>query len=323
MESGPSFSWGFTQFQSDSNKIDISGFVPGDFDYKDVGFCENRSKYQNDPTIMKKLRLATSAKGKKLDVVISKRKRKEVVKKDPLPKYVYTNISPTVDELKCLQLPNHAGMNLKDSVDKRFDEIEALMKKHYEEMMLAMKEYHDAPQKVVIDIDSSHRDVKKNENNGNDLRTPNEQPNDISEKNDDGNAEFTRDHKGDEKLSAESSLKLNFDDPAIPKETIEVQNVQEESGTEVKNVAFQHFIDNTIAKIFSPVSAIYSDDLLQKENLADLILPQIIVSSTEILSDAFQESMDNIIAGMSTPVVTITLNLDDLSEKVNLPDPFL
>ncbi|KAF3652335.1 hypothetical protein FXO38_16166 [Capsicum annuum] len=256
MESGPSFSWGFTQFQSDSNKIDISGFVPGDFDYKDVGFCENRSKYQNDPTIMKKLRLATSAKGKKPAVVISKRKRKEVVKKDPLPK-----------------------------VDKRFDEIEALMKKYYEEMMLAVKEYYDAPQK-----------------------------------NDDGNTEFTRDHKGDEKLSTESSLKLNFDDPAIPKETIEVQNVQEESGTEVKNVAFQHFIDNTIAKIFSPVSAIYSDDLLQKENLADLILPQIIVKfemnrSTEISSDAFQESMDNIIASMSTPVVAITLNLDDLSEK--------
>ncbi|KAM3381409.1 hypothetical protein P3S68_006982 [Capsicum galapagoense] len=152
---------------------------------------------------------------------------------------------------------------------------------------------------VVIDIDSSHRDVKKNENNGNDLRTPNEQPNDISEKNDDGNAEFTGDHKGDEKLSTESSLKLNFDNPAIPKETIEVQNIQEESGTEVKNVAFQHFIDNTIAEIFSPVS------------------------NTEISSDAFQESMDNIIAGMSTPVVAITLNLDDLSEKVNLPDPFL
>ncbi|KAM3236318.1 hypothetical protein P3L10_016355 [Capsicum annuum] len=112
--------------------------------------------------------------------------------------------------------------------------------------------------------------VEKNEKDGNDLRTPNEQPNDISEKNDDGNAGSTGDHKRDEKPSTESSLKLNFDDPAIPRETIEVQN---ESETDVKNVAFQHSIDNTIAEIFSPVSAIQSDDLLQKGNLPDLILP--------------------------------------------------
>ncbi|KAF3662941.1 hypothetical protein FXO38_10898 [Capsicum annuum] len=66
---------------------------------------------------MKKLRNAASAKGKNPDVAISKGKRKEVVKRNPLPTYVYTNISPIVDALKCLQLPNHAGMDLKDSVN--------------------------------------------------------------------------------------------------------------------------------------------------------------------------------------------------------------
>ncbi|PHT62772.1 hypothetical protein T459_33348 [Capsicum annuum] len=74
-------------------------------------------KYRNYPTIMKKLRNAASAKGKNPDVAISKGKRKEVVKRNPLPTYVYTNISPIVDALKCLQLPNHAGMDLKDSVN--------------------------------------------------------------------------------------------------------------------------------------------------------------------------------------------------------------
>ncbi|PHU18766.1 hypothetical protein BC332_14461 [Capsicum chinense] len=412
-----------------------------------------RSKNRNDPTILKKLRLFASAKGKKPAIAISKEKRKEVVKRDPLPKILsiklcrphlvdnrqrlplddfddFTTLSPlglltklkarsdtslaphskrrkTDDERKesmtgqekikahpsikevnespsgtsnsnvdqarhepslmdfCKQTPpavesvcastqkinvsrgtNHeevllkVDMNaieslVKTYVDKRFDDIEALMKKHHEEMkkqheemMLAVKEYHDAPQKVVIDIDSSHRVVEKNEKDGNDLRTPNEQPNDISEKNDDGNAGSTGDHKRDEKLSTESSLKLNFDDPAIPTETIEVQN---ESETDVTNIAFQHSIDNTIAEIFSPVSAIQSDDLLQKGNLLDLILPtdnievrnESHVSSTEISSDAFQELIDNIIAGMYTSVVAMTLNSNDLAEKVNLPDPFL
>ncbi|KAF3652333.1 hypothetical protein FXO38_16164 [Capsicum annuum] len=180
---------------------------------------------------------------------------------------------------------------------------------------------------VVIDIDSSHRDVEKNKKDGNDLRTSNEQPNDISEKNDDENAGSTGDHKLDEKSSTESFLKLNFDDSAIPRETIEVQNIQEESETEVKNIAFQQSIDNTIAKISSPVSAIKSDELLQKENVLDLILPtdniEVRNEPIEISSNAFQELMDNIMVGMSTPVVAMALNSDDLSEKVNLPDPFL
>ncbi|PHT41634.1 hypothetical protein CQW23_20488 [Capsicum baccatum] len=33
-------------------------FVPGEFDYKDLNFDENRSKYRNDPIKMKKLRKA-------------------------------------------------------------------------------------------------------------------------------------------------------------------------------------------------------------------------------------------------------------------------
>ncbi|KAF3626484.1 hypothetical protein FXO38_29231 [Capsicum annuum] len=175
MDSRPSFSLGLTQIQSTYNEIDIFGFVPCNFDYKDVGFRENRSKYQNNLTIMKKLRDAASVKRKKTVVDISKEKGKKVVKRDPLPKgmkyviktvshhplrfgisfnldkdiacrignripricnwfvvgtnpkfekfmngmfskYVYTNISPTVDELKCIQLPNHDGMDLKDCV---------------------------------------------------------------------------------------------------------------------------------------------------------------------------------------------------------------
>ncbi|KAF3638339.1 hypothetical protein FXO38_23266 [Capsicum annuum] len=201
MDSAPSFSLGLTQIQSTSNEIDVSGFVPGDFDYKDIGFHENRSKYRNDSTIMKKLQDAASVKGKKTAsvkgkktasikgkkiVVASSKGKNDVVKRDPLPKgmkyviktvpphplrfgisfnrnfatdveyyvdkdiachigngipricnwfvvgtkpkfeklmngmfskYAYTNINPTVDELKCLQLPNHDGMDLKDSVN--------------------------------------------------------------------------------------------------------------------------------------------------------------------------------------------------------------
>ncbi|PHU30078.1 hypothetical protein BC332_02171, partial [Capsicum chinense] len=70
-----------------------------------VGFRENRSKYRNDPTIMKKLWIAASVKGKKTAsdqgkksvVAISKEKKKEVVKRDPLPKgmkYVIKTVPP-------------------------------------------------------------------------------------------------------------------------------------------------------------------------------------------------------------------------------------
>ncbi|KAF3684386.1 putative protein EIN4-like [Capsicum annuum] len=317
---------------------------------------------------MKKLRDATTVEMKKTVVAISKGvvaiskgKRNDVVKRDPLPKYVFTNIIPTVDELKCLQLPNNDGMDLKDSinstlpstsssqhikvdqkakmiasslllddfddfttlpplrlltrlksksdillappskrrktdaertesVDKRFNDIEALMKKHHEEMkkqheemMLDLKEKYDAPQKVVIEIDSSNKDVEKNETHFDDLGTLNEHLKNVPEK---------------------------------------------ESETEVKNVAFEHTIDNTITDFSSLVSAIQSEELLQKENLPDLILP---TKNTEVLnelqvfctvtsSEMLQEVIYNIIASMCTPITAMAVNSNDLSQKVNLPD---
>ncbi|PHT42495.1 hypothetical protein CQW23_16520 [Capsicum baccatum] len=138
---------------------------------------------------------------------------------------------------------NVSGGTNHEQIDKRFDDIEALMKKHHEEMknqhkemMLAVKKKHDAYQK-----------------------------------NNDENIISTGDHKQDEKPSTESSLKFNFDDPAISRGTIEVQNVQK-------------------------------------------------VSSTEISSNAFKKLID-IIASMSTPVVAMSVNSDDISQKVNLPYP--
>ncbi|PHT29330.1 hypothetical protein CQW23_31075 [Capsicum baccatum] len=181
---------------------------------------------------------------------------------------------------------------------------------------------------IVIEIDSSNKDVEKNETHGDDLGTPKEHPKDFPEKNDDVNAVYTGDHKRGEKPSTESSHKFNFDDSSFRRQTIEVQNEQKESETEVKNDAFQHSIDNTIADFSSPVSAIQSEELLQKENLPDLILPknnievqnELQVSCTMVSSEAFQELIDNIIAGMSTPIVAMAVNSDDLSQKVNLPD---
>ncbi|KAF3644756.1 hypothetical protein FXO37_21311 [Capsicum annuum] len=533
MNFGPYFSLGLTQFQSISNEIDISGFVLSNFDYKDVDFCENRFKYRNDPTIIKKLRDAASAKGKKPAVAISKEKRKEVVKRDPLPKgmkyviktvshhqlrfdisynrnfmtdveyfvdkkvlnmfketcfgvfvdmpksnfqainflefkivedgryeqypwgkiafnklmnslrqgffiekqlyglegmpyvlnYVYTNISPTVDEMKCLQLSNHASMNLQDSVNSTLPFISCRKQKKVDHKAIltadslpsddfddfttpssieivtkskarsdrslttpSKRRKTDAKQKklvtvqekikahpsvkkvnvspsgtsksipdpineeapheaslmdfgeqippivthkrestqkinvptginheqvllkvcrnaiesfikayVGIDIDSSTRDAKKNETYVDELKTLKEQPKDILDKNDDGNFVSTENHKRDEEILTESSLKFNFDDPTIPRETIEVQNVQK------------------------------SIDLLQKENLPDLILPidnievrnESQVSNTEISSDAFQESVDDIITGIFSPIVVISI--DNIIAEISTP----
>ncbi|KAF3631145.1 hypothetical protein FXO37_28138 [Capsicum annuum] len=161
--------------------------------------------------------------------------------------------------------------------------------------------------------------MEKNEKDGDDLETPNEQPKDKPEKNDDGNVVSTGDHKRDEKPSNESSLQFNFADLTIPRETIEVQNVHKKSVTEVKNAAFQNLIDNRIAEISSPVIAIQSDDLLQQGNLPDLIL---LTDNIEVQKE-LQESMDNIIASISTLGVAMAVNSNDLSEKVNFPDPFL
>ncbi|PHT98275.1 hypothetical protein BC332_32795 [Capsicum chinense] len=193
------------------------------------------------------------------------------------------------------------------------------MKKQHEEMMLAVKEKHDAPQKVVIEIDSPNKDVDKNEPHGDDLGTPKEHPKEVPEMNDNG------DHKRDESPSNESSHKFNFDDPTFRRQTIEVQNVQKESETEVKNVAFQHSIDNTIDDFSSPVSAIQSEELLQKENLPDLILPtnntgvqnELQVSYTVISSEAFQEMIDNIIVGMSTPIVAMAESTNAISTDLS------
>ncbi|KAF3684392.1 hypothetical protein FXO37_01347 [Capsicum annuum] len=374
MESGPSFSLGLTQIESTSNEINISGFVPGSFAYEDVGFHENRSKHRNDLTIMKKLWDAATVTGKKTVVAISKEKRKEVVKRDPLPKgmkYVIKTVlhhpwrfdisfnhnfvidveyfvdqeninahlsvkkvnespsgtsntitdpineeaphepslmnfgeqtppteqnPPIVESVReSTQKINVSGgiyheqvlmkvdMNVIESlvktyVDKRFDDIEALMKNHHEEMkkqheemMLALKEKHYAPQKVVIEIDSSNKDVEKNETHCDDLGTLKEHSKDVPER---------------------------------------------ESETKFNNVAFQHIIDNTIADFSSPVSAIQFEELLQKENLPDLILP---IKNTEVLNE-LQDVIDNIIASMCTPIAAMAVNSDNLSQKVNLPD---
>ncbi|KAF3634504.1 hypothetical protein FXO37_26453 [Capsicum annuum] len=615
MDSAPSFSLGLTQIQSTSNEINVSGFVPGDFDYKYVGFHENRSKYRNDPTIMKKLWDAASVKGKKTasvkgkkTIVASSKGKNDVVKRDPLPqgmkyviktvlhhplsglnctsniedfqystsdgsvlmtkyfpvaknriskkkfvqwykmgnfdndqdalqmtilffihafllseiddaavsyiefnmvadgryeqypwekisfnklmnslrqdffvekqlyrlggmpyvlniwmykccsevdkdiacrigngipricnwfvvgtkpkfkkfmngmfsKYVYTNISPTVDELKCLQLPNHDGMDLKDSVNSTLPstscrQLIKVDQKDQEKIKChpSVKEVNKAPsgtsntitdpineeapyepslmdfgkqtpiaeqnqpavesvcestQKnnvsggtyheqvlmkvdmnaieslvktyVIIETDSPNKDVEKNEPHGDDLGTPKEHPKDIPEMNDDGNDVYTGDKKRDENPSNESSHKFNFDDPAFRRQTIEVQNVQKESETEVKNAAFQHSINNTIDDFSSSVSAIQSEELLQKENLPDLILPTnntgvqnelqlylticiFQVSCTVISFEAFQEMIDNIITDMSTPIIAVAVNSEDFSKKANLPDPSL
>ncbi|PHU21637.1 hypothetical protein BC332_06744 [Capsicum chinense] len=194
---------------------------------------------------------------------------------------------------------------VKTYVDKKFDHIEALMKKHHEEMKKQhgemtsiVKEKHDAPQ--------------KNETDGDELKTPKEQPKDITDKNDDANAGSTGDRKLDEKINVEPSQKFIFDDSAIPTETIEVQHEQKK------------FIDNIITKIFLPVITIKSIELSQKVSLPDSSLPTDNIEvqmnrSTEISIDEFQESIDNIIAEISTLIVAI--KSVELSEKVNISDP--
>ncbi|PHT53480.1 hypothetical protein CQW23_07942 [Capsicum baccatum] len=347
MESRPSFNLGVTQFQSTSNEINISGFVPGNFDYKDVDFRENSSKYQNDPTIMKKLRDTASAKGKKPAVAISKGKKKESCEKRTITKgdeirdqnyftssteYVYTNISPTVDKMKCLQFPNHAGMNLKDSVNSTLPST-------------SCRQQTKVGQKAIMTVDSLPLDdfddftkpsppgllTKSKVRSDRSLAPPSKRRKIDAERKESVTALMEKHHEEMKKQHEEMMLavKKKHDAP------------QKESETEVKNVAFQHFTNNTIAEIFSPVIAIQSNDLLQKENLHDEILqkenlPDLIlardnikvrnkpqVSNTEISSDAFQESIDNIIDGMYTSVVAMAINSDDLSQKVNLSDPFL
>ncbi|KAF3671555.1 hypothetical protein FXO37_07974 [Capsicum annuum] len=80
---------------------------------RDTDAPVRRSKYRNDPTIMKKLRDAASAKGKKRVVVISKGKRKKVVKRDPLPKR---------DDMKVLDEPLYANFLRVTGVDRPYKE---------------------------------------------------------------------------------------------------------------------------------------------------------------------------------------------------------
>ncbi|KAM3233841.1 SKP1-like protein 1A [Capsicum annuum] len=64
MDSCPNFSLGLSQLDSKKQDIPV-GFVPGTFDFEESNFAENRSNYQNDLTIMKKLKEAASSRLKK------------------------------------------------------------------------------------------------------------------------------------------------------------------------------------------------------------------------------------------------------------------
>ncbi|KAF3670614.1 hypothetical protein FXO38_06996 [Capsicum annuum] len=138
--------------------------------------------------------------------------------------------------------------------------------------------------KVVIEIDSSNKDVKKNETHYDDLGTLKEHPKDVSEK--------------------ESETKF--------------KNVAFQYTIDTTRADFssQVVIDNIIAGMSTPIAAmvVNSDDLSQKVNLPDLSLqtgvevPNKLRESTKDSStDASQESIDNIIAGISTPVVSIKM----------------
>ncbi|PHT87664.1 hypothetical protein T459_09770 [Capsicum annuum] len=282
MESGPSFSLGLTQFQSTSNETDISGFVPGNFNFKDVGFHENRSKYRNDLTIMKKLRDAASAKGKKTVVAISKKKRKEVVKRPITKGQEKIKAHPSIKEVN--KSPSGISNSIADPINEEAPHEPSLMDfgeqtPPAEQTPLVVESVRESTQKINVSRGTYREQVLM---------------------------------KVD--MNAIESLVKTY-----------------EGETEVKNDAFQHSIDNSINDISSPVSAIQSEELLQKKNLPDHIFPtdnievrnELQVSSTEISSNAFQKSIDNVIAGMYTPVVTMTVNSDDLSQKVNLPNPSL
>ncbi|KAM3247263.1 hypothetical protein P3L10_009030 [Capsicum annuum] len=112
-DSGPSFSFEFSQLQTIKEYEDVVNFVPGSFDYKSVGFAENRSKHRNDPHTMKKLQQKHAKKDKKKVIHGSKNKRSnssaskalakrrrvvEVISRDELPKdglsYVIKKIPP-------------------------------------------------------------------------------------------------------------------------------------------------------------------------------------------------------------------------------------
>ncbi|KAF3664809.1 hypothetical protein FXO37_11330 [Capsicum annuum] len=139
--------------------------------------------------------------------------------------------------------------------------------------------------KVVIEIDSSNKDVKKNETHYDDLGTLKEHPKHVSEK----------------------ESETEFKNVAF----------QHTIDTTRADFSSQVVIDNIIAGMSTPIAAmvVNSDDLSQKVNLPDLSLqtgnvevPNKLRESTKDSStDASQESIDNIIAGISTPVVSIKM----------------
>ncbi|KAF3614857.1 hypothetical protein FXO37_35764 [Capsicum annuum] len=308
MDSTPSFSLGLTKIQSTSNEIDMPGFVPDNFDYKNVGFCENRSKYRNDPTIMTKLRVTASVKGKKTasdkgkkTVVAISMEKKGSCEKRPITKgdeICDQNGSTSFFE-RMIDMNNIRGKDFFQQVNELIETGLFVEKQLYRlgGMPHVLNVWmYECCSKIDKDIacrigngiprifNCLNKDVEKNEARGDDLGTPKEHPKDFPEK---------------------------------------------ESETEVKNDAFQHSIDNIIADFSSPVSAIQSEELLQKENLPDLILRKnnievqnkLQVSCTVVSFEAFQELIDNIIAGMSTPIIAMAANSGDISQKANLPDP--
>ncbi|KAF3619746.1 hypothetical protein FXO38_32754 [Capsicum annuum] len=205
--------------------------------------------------------------------------------------YVYTNLSPTVDELKCLQLPNHVGMDLKDYVNSTLPSTACGKQKKvdHKAMMttgsLRSDNFDDftIPPPVKIVTKSKARDVKKNETDGDELRTLKEQPKDIPDKN------FIDDNIAGISLPVvaiqyvELLQKENLPDPSLPTDNVEVQNQPQES------------IDSIIADISTPIVAMPINliELSQKENLPDPSLQT--------------DNMDNIIVGIATPVVAMQI----------------
>ncbi|PHT99354.1 hypothetical protein BC332_31697 [Capsicum chinense] len=412
MESGPSFSLRLTQTQSTFNEIDISGSVPGNFDYKDVGLCENRSKYRNDLTIMKKLWDTASVKGNKTVVAISKEISKEVVKTDPLRKdffiekqlyrlggmphvlnvWMYEYCSEVDKDIACridnripricnwfvvgtkpkfekfmngmfskkktdterresvtdqekikdqpsVEEVNESPSGISNTITEPINEEapyepslmdfgewtppvkrnppifesgckstqkinmsggtypeQVLMKVDMNAIESLVKKY------VVIEIDSSNKDVEKNETHGDDLGTPKEHPKDVPEKCNTICGAFTE---------------RKLPDLILPTNNIEDRNELQVSCTVISSEVFQEFIDNNIVGMSTPIDAmpINSNNLLQKVNLPDPSLRmgnvevsnELRESTNDSSTDASQESIDNIIAGTSTPFVAMKM----------------
>ncbi|KAF3656456.1 hypothetical protein FXO38_14144 [Capsicum annuum] len=91
--------------------------------------------------------------------------------------------------------------------------------------------------KVVIEIDSSNKDVEKNETHGDDLGTPKEHPKDVSEKCNTICGDFTE---------------RKLPDLILPTNNVEDRNELQESTNDSSTDASQESIDNIIAGISTP-----------------------------------------------------------------------